>query len=205
MNKYRALIAIMASCCCSSAVFGENLIRSLLNKVSKPSNVVTNLPKQDLGGGLYYYKIGTTASDPELSALLKRNKELRARNAALGLNGVTEETDTGHVPMTPSEIETARIAIAAQKQSAHPDNTPVQNVIDKNPQTEEPVKHAKKNEKQVMYGNGSPLQDQEVIAAWDRYHEAQKRLEDHRAYMERVRKSRKQIEHKARETASVDE
>ena len=119
MNKYRALIAIMASCCCSSAVFGENLIRSLLNKVSKPSNVVTNLPKQDLGGGLYYYKIGTTASDPELSALLKRNKELRARNAALGLNDVTEETDTGHVPMTPSEIETARIAIAAQKQSAH--------------------------------------------------------------------------------------
>ena len=140
-----------------------------------------------------------------MAALLKRNKELRARNAALGLNGVTEETGTGHVPMTPSEIETARIAIAAQKQSAHPDNTPVQDVIDKNPQTEELVKRAKKNEKQVMYGNGSPLQDQEVIAAWDRYHEAQKRLEDHRAYMERVRKSRKQIEHKARETASVDE
>ena len=76
----------------------------------------------------------------------------------------------------------------------HPDVPPVQDVIDNNLKSEEISEVAVKNEKTVVYGDDSPLRDDAVSAAWERVNAAEKRLEDHRKYMERVRKSRKNIE-----------
>jgi len=76
----------------------------------------------------------------------------------------------------------------------HPDIPPVQDVIDNNLKSKEISEVAVKNEKVVVYGDDSPLRDDAVSAAWERVNTAEKRLEDHRKYMERVRKSRKNVE-----------
>lgn len=62
---------------------------------------------------------------------------------------------------------------------------------------EREIKKAVDDEKQVLYGSDkSPIKNASVIAAWDKANEAQRRLEEHREYMERVRQSRNNISDK---------
>ena len=76
----------------------------------------------------------------------------------------------------------------------HPDTVPLQDKIDSVPKSDEISETAVDNEKKIVYGDDSPLRDDAVSAAWERVHAAEKRLEEHRKYMEHVRKSRKNIE-----------
>ena len=70
-------------------------------------------------------------------------------------------------------------------------------VITNYQQLDKEADEAVRNEKHVLYGSEqSPIRNPSVVAAWDRANEAQKRLEDHREYMERVRKTRKNISDK---------
>ena len=98
--------------------------------------------------------------------------------------------------MTESEKQTARIAVAQQQAeiAAHADNKPIERVIDKHRESDEVAAKAVSEEKQVMYGAGSPMRDDGVIQAWREAEEAQRRLEEHRTYMEQVRQARKRIE-----------
>lgn len=85
----------------------------------------------------------------------------------------------------------------------HPDNKPLQSKINSTPETTEPGYVAEMNDKQIIYGDdGSPLQNGAVAAAWERANAAKRRLEEHREYMERVRRSRKTIEQSKRTTAA---
>ena len=68
---------------------------------------------------------------------------------------------------------------------------PVEPVISKNPVSEEAGTEADVHEKDVLYGKDSPLRDDAVVDAWANAREAQKRLDDHRVYMDKVLKARK--------------
>lgn len=109
-------------------------------------------------------------------------------------------TKSKYVPMTESEIKTAKIAIQRHeariinKAALHADNKPIKRVIDKHRESDEQGAHAVSRSKQIMYGAGSPMRDDGVIQAWREAEEAQRRLENHRTYMEQVRQSRKVIE-----------
>lgn len=155
---------------------GENLIRSLWNSVKNNQNDLSeshsNITK--VGNMFYYYKL-----KPDRAA---------------------EPTKT----VTHSGYDHEAIAAAlAQQNASHPDNKPLQSKIDSTPETAEPGSVAEMNDKQIMYGDdGSPLQDGAVAAAWDRAEQAKRRLEEHREYMERVRKSRKTVEQSKRTTAA---
>lgn len=98
------------------------------------------------------------------------------------------------VTSTQSNYDTEAIAEALKWQNGqHPDNTPITNKTSK-PESKSIDSIASVNEKQTLYGKSSPLQDEAVLAAWERAREAEKRLELHRQYMERVRQSRKNVE-----------
>lgn len=223
--KTAATIVTALSCCAS--LQGENLIRSLLNKVRTHKTATTNIPKVDIGNGFYYYTlkdIKPTESKPtEIdlvpveSKIVPGHTYFTPRETIVRKYYPPRETvmtsvpvNVEHVPMTPSEIETARVAIAElneelKQQSAtnHPDNVPVKDVINKHEETKEAANTAVKQEIATLYGEGSPLQDQEVVSAWSEYEQAKKRLEDHREYMEKVRKSRKNVEQSKRATTGI--
>ena len=87
----------------------------------------------------------------------------------------------------------------------HPDVVVIENKIDATPKSEELAEQAVRNEKQVLYGDDSPLRDDAVSAAWERAKQAEARLEKHREYMEQVRVSRKQVEQAKSVTAAVNQ
>lgn len=93
-----------------------------------------------------------------------------------------------------SDFYVYRPKAASQPIVKHPDNKPVKRVIDKHRESDETAAKAVSKEKQVMYGAGSPMRDDGVIQAWREAEEAQRRLEEHRTYMEQVRQARKRIE-----------
>ena len=80
----------------------------------------------------------------------------------------------------------------------HPDNKPHVDIINDVTEADEHSTSAHNNERDVIYGDESPLKDTAVLAAWDRAEQAKQRLEAHRAYMERVRKARVDIEQSKR-------
>jgi hypothetical protein len=73
--------------------------------------------------------------------------------------------------------------IAKDKQQYDP-------VIAKNAKTDEIGTKVEKRELDHVYGPSSPLRDDAVAAAWAKAQAAEKRLKDHRAYMEKLRKLR---------------
>lgn len=87
----------------------------------------------------------------------------------------------------------------------HPDVVVIESKIDATPKSEELAEQAVRNEKQVLYGDDSPLRDDAVSAAWERAKQAEARLEKHREYMEQVRVSRKQVEQTKSVTAAVNQ
>lgn len=67
----------------------------------------------------------------------------------------------------------------------------------KREQADKQISKAEENEKQILYGSDkSPIKNASVIDAWDRANEAQRRLEEHREYMNEIRKSRKSLSDK---------
>lgn len=153
----------------SPDVSGENLIKSLWNNIKSNQNDLSkshsNITK--VGNMFYYYKL---KPDNHVNTRVASNQSIH-------------------------EYDQAAIAEALEYQnSKHPDNEPLQNKIASTPQTDEQAHIATQNEKKIVYGDDSPLQDDSVIDAWERANQAKKRLDDHRAYMERVRKARKTIE-----------
>ena len=67
----------------------------------------------------------------------------------------------------------------------------------KREQADKQINKAVSDERQILYGSDkSPIKNASVIAAWDRANEAQRRLEEHREYMNEVRNSRKNISDK---------
>jgi len=73
--------------------------------------------------------------------------------------------------------------------------------IDKLQQLDGDADKAVRDEKHTLYGsNKSPIKNASVMAAWERADEAKKRLDEHREYMEQVRKSRKSVAEKKSST-----
>ena len=61
------------------------------------------------------------------------------------------------------------------------------------------------NEKQVVYGVGSPLRDDAVTAAWEHAREAERQLQEHREYMRKVRDARKNVSNAKRVSGAINQ
>lgn len=174
----RLTIVLIATLSCSVNASAENLIRWLLNSTTnKPSPV-------DKYEGVTRERVGNTPF-----YIYKMKRKTGPANATVTNKPV-------HKPMTESEKQTARIAVAQQQAeiAAHADNKPIKRVIDKHRESDEAAAGAVSEEKRTIYGQTSPLRDDGVIDAWKEAEAAQRRLEEHRTYMEQVRQARLRVE-----------
>lgn len=110
--------------------------------------------------------------------------KLRSNNSRVQSDAETSIEQTTHKLMTESEKETARIALEKHFNDE---------VSDK------PYDQLHDDEKEVLYGDSSPIRDDAVILAWERAREAENRLKRHREYMKRINKARESIS-KAKES-----
>lgn len=149
-----------------------NLIEKILNHKSNMINIDGMQMKRvesNIIPGTYYYKMARPATTETVS----------------------QPTPVEFVKMTPSEIETARIAVAQQQAEIEARNkrTPEQAV---------------KESRDMVYGDGGVMQDPHVLEAWRAADEAQKRLQEHREYMRRVRESKTLIEQSKKTEAGLE-
>jgi hypothetical protein len=179
----RALLLLSLS---ASPLSAENLIRMLIDTFKQPGHDISQSNqgiKRVKVGSFYYYK-----SRPVVKS----------------------------EPLTPDQIDeqarkkfyetfdpVAAKAALDEINQRNADNKPIQSTIDTTPQSTELAAIAEANDKRVVYGDESPLQDQQVIAAWERATEAKKALDEHRVYMERIRASKKTIEQSKQTTSTV--
>jgi hypothetical protein len=170
----KKLIITLTTICISTNANAENLIKGIWDKVKSSQNDLSgnhsNLSKVSVGP-FYYYKLNRDKPPPP---------------------------PTRTAPVTKAEYEYDHVAIAhalAEQTAKHPDVNKDQqdDRIDVNPELEELGHAAENNTKHALYGDGAPMRDDAVIAAWERADKAKKRLQQHREYMERVRKSRNQV------------
>jgi hypothetical protein len=165
MNKCLILLTLIVTV----DAHGENIIRSIWNSVNNNQNDLskTHSSITKVGSRFYYYKL--KPSSPVATP---------------------KQTSVSH-----HEYDHVAIAAALKAQNqTHPDNHPVERKVDKISTTNDPDQAASRNDKDVMYGDASPLQNQAIIDAWARADAAKSRLEAHRKYMEQVRQSKKIIE-----------
>lgn len=67
----------------------------------------------------------------------------------------------------------------------------------KREQADKQISKAVSDERQALYGSDkSPIKNAAVMAAWDKADEAERRLQEHREYMNKVRSNRKNISSK---------
>lgn len=185
----RGAVIFFAALGLSVNVQAENLIRALLNSaknkedISKKYKGVEKVPVGD--SRFFYYRLERTNNQP----------------------GTPSSTGTKHTLMTGEEKETARIAVAQlnEQVAAHPDNKPIERVIDKYQVLDEVSTDAVKDGRRVAYGNASPLRDDTVLEAWKEAEAAQRRLDDHRSYMERLRQARKRVANSKRVTSGINQ
>lgn len=165
MNKCLILLTLIVTV----DAHGENIIRSIWNSVKSNQNDLskTHSSISKVGGKFYYYKLKPNSpEDAPKQASVKHH-----------------------------EYDHVAIASALKTQNqTHPDNHPIERKVDKISTTNDPDQVALRNDKDVMYGDASPLQNQAIIDAWARADAAAARLEEHRKYMEQVRQSKKIIE-----------
>lgn len=181
----RRLIVLVGALVCATNTNAENLIRWLINKGQSNNTHVQGLRKSQLGNTPFYvYRIDSN------------HKPVKSENKSVE-----------HTPMTESEKETARIAIAQQQAEiqAQIDNKPIKRVIDTHRASDEVAAQSVSIEKRTVYGAGSPLRDDGVIAAWREAEEAQRRLEEHRSYMEQVRQARLRVEQTKRVSGDINQ
>lgn len=185
----RGAVIFFAALGLSVNVQAENLIRALLNSaknkedISKKYKGVEKVPVGD--SRFFYYRLERTNNHSETPS----------------------EPGTKHVLMTEEEKDTARIAVAQLNEqiAAHPDNKPIGRVIDKYQVLDEVSTDAVKDGRRVAYGNTSPLRDDTVLEAWKEAEAAQRRLDDHRSYMERLRQARKRVADSKRVTSGINQ
>ena len=162
---------IAAAVCCMN-VCDANIIEKLLDYKSNKINIHGMQMKRvesKLMPGIYYYKV----VDPT------RTKT------------VNQPAPVKHTGMTPSEIETARIAVAQHEAE-------IAAAKIKKPE------QAERESRQLVYGEKGVMQDPHVLEAWRAAEEAQKRLQEHREYMERVRESKTLIEQSKKHDAGLE-
>lgn len=177
----RKLITVVAAIAISSNLSAENLIKQLWDSMKTSDDLTkshSNLTKVSAGGPFYFYRLKSDAPV------------------------VTEKTES---PVNSIPYDHVAIAEALAEQAANnPDTVPYDEQdnrrIDKNPETTETAQPAIVNEREVLYGENSPLEDDAVIAAWERANQAMSRLEEHRKYMESVRKARKNVHDAKKQT-----
>lgn len=97
-------------------------------------------------------------------------------------------------PTLSSDSDTSPVVVESYPVLEHPvvkaDNPEYEPTVSKTPKTEEIGTQVQKQEVNHVYGRTSPLRDDAVAAAWDKAHMADKRLDEHRKYMEQLRKIR---------------
>lgn len=169
----KKLTIILAMLSMSLDTHAENLIRGFLNKLKTTSDTHPGLKRSYVGDSGLFFY------------KLPGNQQ-----AAPNRVEVSTEQGTKYDPQA--------IAAAIKWQQSQS-----KDVINKHEQTKETGHAADVNERDTLYGKDSPLQNDEVIQAWREADEAQKRLEEHRAYMERVRKARKKVEHSKTADTSI--
>lgn len=165
-TKYFAIVV------CSVSVCNANIIEKLLNYKPNRLNMAGMQMKRvesDIIPGTYYYKMSrpTPTKTTDQPAPVK------------------------FVKMTPSEIETAKIAVAQHE---------AEMAAAKIKKPEQAVKESR----DMVYGDGGVIQDPHVLEAWRAADEAQKRLQEHRDYMERLRESKTAIEQSKKTQAGLE-
>ena len=177
----RKLITVVAAIALSGNVSAENLIKQLWNSMKTSDDLTkshSNLTKVSAGGPFYFYRLKSDTP-------------------------VVIEKPVPQESTIPYDHEAIAAALAEQA-AKNPDTIPYDEQdnrrIDKNPETTETAQPAITNEREVLYGENSPLEDDAVIAAWERANRAKARLEEHRKYMESVRKARKNVHDAIKQT-----
>lgn len=181
MNKriYTLALTLLATPVVSH---GDSMIGNFINRLGNSKDISRHNPGVTrVGNGPFYmYK-------------------LNSRNSTSAKNNTPVEK-------TPPKLEYDLVAIenALREQAERADAIPERNVINAHKKSMETAQVMEDAEKQTLYvDDDSPLKNPSVKAAWDRAREAEKRLEAHRDYMERVRKSRMRVS-EAKRTPSVD-
>lgn len=172
----RTAIVLFATLGLSVNVQAENLIRALLNSVKNKEDVSKKYK------GVEKVSVGDS---PFFYYKLEKVNGTSTEKT----KGTTSAVVTKHVPAVES----------------HPDVKPIERVIDKYQVLDEVSTDAVKDGRRVAYGSTSPLRDDRVIEAWKEAEAAQRRLDEHRSYMERLRQSRKRIENSKRVTSGINQ
>lgn len=192
MKKALPLLALFVT-----TASAENLIDRLLNY--KPNNINVDgmqmrRVESTIVPGTFYYKMvnrqtGHNTINPNTI------KSLNRKLISEGYNNIritqTPDSENDHTPMTPEQIETAKLAVARQQAEIE-----MRNKIQ--------PKQAIKESRDLVYGEGGVIQDPHVLEAWRAADEAQKRLEEHREYMKRVRESKTSIEKSKKNEAGLE-
>lgn len=162
----KRFITLIATIAITTNVNAENIFKSLWSNIkSRPDLSKNHSNLSRVGDKFFFYKLKSNTEEPIVTA-----PEV-----------VVLDTE-------PTQEQVRAI------NETHPDNQPHVNVIDNIEELDEHSVDAQRVERDVVYGDDSPLRDDAVIAAWDRAEQAKERLEKHRRYMERVRKARVDIE-----------
>jgi hypothetical protein len=171
----KAAIILFASLGLSVNVQAENLIRALLNSVKSKEDISKKYK------GVEKIPVGN-------SRFFYYKLERTDGNTKDSVTDNTQPAVT-HVP----EVEN------------HPDNKPIERVIDKYQVLDEVSTDAVKDGRRVAYGSTSPLRDDKVIEAWKEAEAAQRRLDEHRSYMERLRQNRERVANSKRVTSGINQ
>ena len=168
----RKLAIVIATLALTANLSAENIFNRLFN-IKQHDYAKTNpgIDRRDVGdSGLFFYKL---------------NKVHRVNKA--NLTPQVEVTNTSDY-----DLEAIKHALAEQK-SKNVD--PIEPVISKHKETEEQGYMATQAEKEVVYGEGSSLQNRDVLTAWDNHDRKKRELDELREEMERIRQARKVKEH----------
>jgi hypothetical protein len=166
----KRLSIVIATLSLASNVSAENIFKSLWSGIKdRPDLSKTHSNLSKVGNRFFVYK-------------LKHDEPNRS-------------VDHASVISTSDETSIPEVRIV---NNTHPDNKPHVDIIDNVTEADEHSSKAHQNEREIVFGANSPLQDDAVLAAWERANRAKRELEKHREYMERVRKARVDVEQSKR-------
>lgn len=172
------LVLATAATLLTNVTYGDNLIKSIWTglKNNQPNDISKNNSNiQKVSHGPFYF--------------------FKLKN----------DSDTNAVTTTVTTSNEKQLENIVEQIESHPDNDPVEPVISMNQQTDEEAAVVEKTEKELLYGAESPLRDDAVAAAWERANAAQKKLDEHRVYMDELRKTRIQKSQAKTLTASSNQ
>ena len=115
---------------------------------------------------------------------------------------LTPKTDQSTQPI--QETQQTVVQPLPTEVAKHPDVIAAPVIIELDPH-QETADAPVINEKQVVYGADSPLRDDAVTAAWEHAREAEKRLQEHREYMRKVRDARKNVSDAKRVSGAINQ